>query len=89
MLEPVKLKLHLVFEPHGPKVKGWMNSLENNSISELPNFPCCNQKKIHKKKDSINASLACGILSCMSNVKSQWICSLCQHLVAKGQSNRR
>ena len=51
MLEPVKLKLHLVFEPHGPKVKGWMNSLENNSISELPNFLGCDQENFHKGVD--------------------------------------
>jgi hypothetical protein len=49
MFEPVKLKLHSVFEPHGPKVKGWMNSLENNSISELPNSHAAIKKNFIKK----------------------------------------
>ena len=51
MIEPKKLKLHLISEPHGPKVESRPDTIKCNSISEFPNLPGSNQKDFHEERD--------------------------------------
>ena len=51
MIEPKKLELHFISEPHGPKVESRPNTNKDNSISEFPDLPGSNQKDFHEESD--------------------------------------
>jgi len=44
----MQLEEDLLFEPHGPKLKTHWMSLKDSAISEIPNFPSCNDEDFHE-----------------------------------------
>ena len=48
LYNPMQLEEDLLFEPHGPKLKTHWMSLKDSAISEIPNFPSCNDEDFHE-----------------------------------------
>jgi hypothetical protein len=39
---------NIVLEPHFPTINGWLSSLKNPFVPNLPNVPGCTTKDFHK-----------------------------------------
>ena len=90
-ITPMQLEEDLLFEPHGPKLKTHWMSLKDSAISEIPNFPSCNDEDFHEvRKNSCWDDHAQDECEYHQTSVLFWTNSnFCQQAMAKGQSKKR
>ena len=49
MIKTKKMKNKLLSELHRPEMNCWLSIVKDDCISDLPQFPSCNQEDLHEE----------------------------------------